>query len=136
MSDALTDAQRADLESIADLLIPAAVGMPAASEIATTGKWLDRVLAADPGRLEPLRELGRRGPDDLFDTDPATFELAADAIIAAYFMHPRVRRLIGYPGQKPTLVAPDEAEHYLPLDALERVRARGPIYVPTPPADV
>lgn len=130
--DPLSAAERAALAAITDQLIPAAAPMPAASEVGTTGKWLDRVLDADPARVVMLRALLAAGPDELFATDPEAFEAAADALIAAYYMHPRVRRLIGYPGQKATPVAPDEADFYLPVDLLDRVRARGSIHVSTP----
>jgi hypothetical protein len=134
VSEPLSADERTTLAAIADQLIPAGANMPAASEVDATGKWLDRVLVADPARVMALRTLVIVGPEELFATEPDTFEAAADALIAAYYMHPRVRRLIGYPGQKPAPAAPDEAEYYLPVDLLDRVSERGPIYRPVPDA--
>ncbi len=131
----LSDATRQRLAVIAEALIPGA------GEIDATGRWLDRVLAADPDRLPALQALAARPEPDgwaaaagLFADDPTTFEYAADGLIAAYHMHPGVRRRLGYPGQKATPSLEGEAEHYLPHDALDQVRSRGSIYVPTPDA--
>ena len=130
---ALADPLRTRLATIAEVLIPGA------AEIDATGRWLDRILVADPNRLVALEALAARPEADpwaaaagLFADDPATFEYAADGLIAAYHMHPGVRRRLGYPGQKATPILEGEAEHYLPADALDLVRSRGPIFVPTP----
>jgi hypothetical protein len=131
----LADPIRARLAVIAEALIPGA------GETDTTGRWLDRVLAADPDRLPALEALAARPEPDgwaaaaaLYRADAVTFEYAVDGLVAAYHMHPGVRRRLGYPGQKATPSLEGEAEHYLPDGALDHVRARGPIYVPTPDA--
>ena len=64
--------------------------------------------------------------------DPGTFERAAFAVLSAYYLHPGVRRRMGYPGQGAQPILEGEPEHYLRDDILAPVRARGPVYVPTP----
>ena len=132
----IDDATRAGIARAADLIAPAADDLPSASAIDTCGKWLDRILVADPSLVGPVTTLAGcsdwAGIEELRAADPETFEAGAWAVLAAYYLHPRVRRRMGYPGQGPSPILDGEAEEYLPLDLLERVRARGPIYVETP----
>lgn len=136
----MTPEQRTALVALADVLLPAADGMPAASDVNVQGKWIDRALGARPD-LEPelLRVLdgaGELGPkavlDRLRSQDPGAYEALVLLVTGAYYMHPKVRKLIGYPGQKPSPEYPDEAEYYLRDGLLEPVLARGSIYRPTP----
>ena len=124
---------RERLGALADVLVPAAAGMPSATEVSVPREGLDRVLAARPD-LEPVlarvlavagepRQVLRR----LQETDEEGFSALTLAVTGAYYTDPEVRRLIGYPGQqyRPDLVTLasdwDEA-------ALARVVARGAIY--------
>ena len=142
MPDTLTDSERGRLAAIAAVLFPPSDAMPGAADTRATGKWLDRVLAADPLRAASLRLLAGRTEVDpwqaaegLFRDDPDAFEDASDTLVMAYYMHPGVRRRIGYPGQKGQgPIAPDEAEHYLSDELIAPMRARAPLYVPTPDA--
>jgi hypothetical protein len=136
------DARRREtLAALADVLIPAAEGMPAASEVDVAGKWLDRVAAARPDILpelarvldeaagkNPVTEIRRLQEDP--DSGFGTLALAATG---GYYMNPKIRRLIGYPGQKQSPPYPDEAEYYLRDGLLDPVVARGPTFRPTPP---
>jgi hypothetical protein len=130
------DDTRARLTVIADLLVPAGDGMPGAADIDVTGKWLDRVTAADPSLVAPLVALGACASwedlEALHERDPETFERAAFALVSAYYLHPGVRRRMGYPGQGPSPILSDETEWYLRDGLLDAVRDRGPVYVPTP----
>jgi hypothetical protein len=136
--DALDAATRERLVAVADLLVPAADGMPSASEVDVVGRWLDRVLDADPSLIEPVAALADCATWDALEAraeiDPATFELGAFAIVAAYYLHPGVRRRMGYTGQGPSPILEGEADWYLRDDILAPVRARGPVFVPTPDA--
>ena len=142
MPEPLTDTERARLAAIAAVLFPASATMPGADDTGATGKWLDRVLAADPERVAALRILAERTEADpwdaaegLFRDGPGAFEDASDSLVIAYYMHPGVRKRIGYPGQKGKgPIAPDEAEHYLSDELIAPMRARAPLYVPTPDA--
>jgi len=129
------------LAALADVLLPPADGVPAASEVDVHGKWIDRALRARPD-LEPelLRVLDGGGEGEspeawlarLRSEDAAASETLVLLVTGAYYMHPKVRKLIGYPGQKPTPEYPDEAEYYLRDGLLDPVVARGSIYRPTP----
>jgi hypothetical protein len=127
---------RARLAVLADLLVPAGEGMPGAADVDTTGKWLDRVTAADPSLVAPLVDLARCSSwedlEALHARHPGTFERAAFALVSAYYLHPGVRRRMGYPGQGPSPILADEPEWYLRDGLLDPVRDRGPVYVPTP----
>jgi hypothetical protein len=125
---------RERLGALADVLVPAATGMPSATEAGVHREGLDRVLAARPD-LEPVlaRVLADAAgePGDVLRrlqaSDETGFAALTLAVTGAYYTDPAVRRLIGYPGQQyqPELVtrAPDWDEA-----ALARVVARGAIY--------
>lgn len=135
------DHARSVFASIADVLIPAAEGMPAASEAGVASLMLDAVLAARPDLAEPLERLVARadGRDPagfvatLQADDVASFGLLAEIVPNAYFMNPAVRQLLGYPGQlglEPDLSWPPDW-----LNLLEPVIARGPIYRVAPASE-
>jgi len=132
--------RRAVLERLADVLIPAAEGMPAASEEGVAGEWLDRVLQARPDvRLPLLRVLDdiRARAEEPVDAirrlqqeDAAGFNTLMLVVSGGYYMNPVVRALLGYPGQIPWPASPFERPTYIVL--LEKVIQRGSIYRPTP----
>ncbi|MCC6223505.1 MAG: hypothetical protein IT201_08450 [Thermoleophilia bacterium] len=136
----LTSSQRSALSVLADVLVPAHDGLPAASEADAGGKWLARVLAARPdleaelvrvlagaaGR-EPAAELRR-----LEREDRTGFETLALVVTSSYFLSPKVRRRIGYPGQVASPPYPDESDYHLRDGLLDPVLERGSIYRPTP----
>jgi choline dehydrogenase-like flavoprotein len=102
------------LAALADALIPAGGGMPSASEADTTGKWIDRALAARPDLAPSFeRALEADGVDQLQRDDPETFAALAELVSGAYYMNVKVRKRIGYPGQKSNPPFPDEADFYL-----------------------
>jgi hypothetical protein len=124
---------------LADELIPAGNGMPAASEAGVPNQWLDAVLAARPDLLDGLRAVLQKSLDwpaaaaavaYLRSDDPEAFGVLAEITAAAYFMNPAVQRAIGYAGQGPRPI--DPRPDYLDDDLLEPVIRRGPIYRPTP----
>ncbi|MGH2693379.1 MAG: hypothetical protein ACRDJJ_01055 [Actinomycetota bacterium] len=126
--------------ALADAIIPGTETDPAPSALGLEGKWLDRVLTARPD-LEPLvvRAIGassKARPEQavamLRASAPDEFRALRLAVIAAYYLHPKVRRAIGYPGQKSNPAFPDEAEYYLDGDILAPVVARSPLYRDTP----
>jgi hypothetical protein len=131
---------RATLAALADVLIPAADGMPAASEAGAAREWLDEVLRVRGDLEAPLQGLleRARGVDPpaeverLEREEPEAFEALATAVAGAYFLNPEVRRLIGYPGQEPRPIEPEEPPDYEQDDLLASVVERGPIFRPTP----
>jgi choline dehydrogenase-like flavoprotein len=106
---------------LADALIPAANGMPSAGELDLGGRWLDRALAARPDLESPLTRVlaAAEGPEAdaevrrLHEEDSEGFSALATLAAGAYTMHAKVRKRLGYPGQKANPPLPDEAEYYL-----------------------
>jgi len=127
---------RRRLSAIADDLIPAAEGMPAASEVDVAGKQLDLVLRWVPDLLPHLlRAVSWSEPPvsgiewvrRLQVEDPDAERALTVAVAGAYYTHPEVRRLLGYPGQlaKPVFIGYPE---YATEGLLDAVLERGPIY--------
>jgi hypothetical protein len=137
MMSTLNVQQRTTLAALADTLIPATETMPAASEVQVHGKWIDNALAARPDLLEPLRTLldqaaGVTPADAIakFSTGtPEAFEHVLLLITCSYYMNPKVRKRLRYPGQKASPPYPDEADYYLRDSLIAPVIERGPIYV-------
>jgi hypothetical protein len=136
----MSPAERATLAGLADVLVPAAGGMPSASEVGVHERRLDRVLASRADLEEPLATIARaaagRVPDAevrrLHAEDEEGFGLLLTVVTAAYYGSPKVKRLIGYPGQRPHQVFPDQAEHDLRDGILDPVVARGPVWRTAP----
>jgi choline dehydrogenase-like flavoprotein len=102
------------LSALADALVPAADGMPSASEADATGKWVERALAARPDLVPAFeRALATADVQRLAEEDPDAFAALADIVAGAYYMNVKVRKRIGYPGQKSSPPFPDEADYYL-----------------------
>lgn len=132
----MTPMARATLAGLADVLVPATGGMPSASEIGVHERWVDRVIAARPdlaGRLEALLAAAA-GCDPgaevarLQAEEDDRFRLLLLVVTNAYYLSPKVRRLIGYPGQRAVEVFADQAEHDLRDGILDPVIARGPVW--------
>jgi hypothetical protein len=125
--------QRTTLAALADVLIPGEADMPSASEAAAHEKWLDRTLQARPDLeadlLRVVTEAADRDPAAevrrLNEHEPELFRVLALAVSGAYYMNLKVRKRIGYPGQKSNPPFPDEADYYLEGGLLDPVLARG-----------
>lgn len=134
----LTREERRLYGLLADLLIPAAEGMPSASAADVPGEWLQHALRARPDLAAGLRralEVARdcepaEALDRLADDDALAFEALGTLTAGGYLMNPDVRALIGYPGQTERPLS-DDIETY--IDLLKRVVERGPIYRESPP---
>jgi choline dehydrogenase-like flavoprotein len=102
------------LPPLADALIPTADGMPSASEADATGKWVKRALAARPDLAAAFeRALAAADVESLQKDDSEAFAALAEIVSGAYYMNVKVRKRIGYPGQKSNPPFPDEADYYL-----------------------
>ena len=148
MTTILNAADRATFAAIADQLIPAVEGMPSASQVGIQDAPLDHVLDLRPELGADLRRGLRAcvGVDPasaverLNQADPAALGAIGLVASAAYYMQPRVRELLGYPGQVSRPAEPAEEHDYLKGgpkegqgdDLLQVVIDRGPIYRPTP----
>lgn len=136
----VNDEDRAAFAKIADVLIPEAEGMPAASAVGVPSHLLDLVLAVRADMLEPLLRALRSTRDldgdlavrQLHTTDPEAFEAVSLAASGGYYMSPTVRELINYPGQESRPFDPDKTTEYLEDGLLQPVIDRGSIYRPTP----
>ena len=136
----LDETERGTLAPLADLLIPARAPMPVASDADARGEWLDLALRSRPDLVAHVREvLGRAAGREpgaelrrLQTEEPKSYVALATIVAGAYYMAPEVRALVGYPGQKPTLPADDQADRDIAGGVLDPVTARGPIYRPTP----
>ncbi|MGO9007659.1 MAG: hypothetical protein ACLQB4_18125 [Beijerinckiaceae bacterium] len=132
----LNPKDRETIDAIGDAIIPTAEGMPSASEAGATGVHLDRVLSLRPDLRESVLHAARsvanvareNAAKALLATDPDVFTVVGEAIAAAYYMSPEVRRLIGYPGQERREIPEDDDLSQHAKDMLRRVVERGPIY--------
>ena len=124
------------LRPLADALIPAGDGMPAASAVGVADAQLDLVLSACP---DLNRHLGRAlaltagmAPAEvlaaLAELDPTAHGALLEAVAGGYYAHPQVRELLGYAGQRPVPLRPEDYPEYLAQGLLERVVERGPVY--------
>lgn len=130
--------ERSLLAALADVLIPAGNGFPAASSADVAGDGLDRVLQYRPDFASGLKRLlatADRQPAAEFVAglnagDPASFGLLAELVAGAYFLNADVRSRLNYHGQEPRPI--DPRPDYLDNGLLQSVLDRGPIYRPTP----
>jgi hypothetical protein len=105
---ALDPRLRQRLALLSDLIAPRHGRMPAASEVDVAGSGMDAVLDARPDLLVPLTTALAQCPDAvaadhlerLAQADPAALAVLLQVVAGAYYMHPRVRGLIGYEGQQ------------------------------------
>jgi hypothetical protein len=134
----LTDQERAVLADLADVLIPAGAGMPAASEAGVAGQWLDAVLAARPDLVDPLRAIlasaaGEPAPDAIERLGQSgAFAVLAEVVPNAYYMNPAIRERIGYPLQQAVPIEPGADDDPEAQALIASVKGRGTIYRPTP----
>ena len=136
----LNDTQRERLAALADVLMPAGAGLPAASEVDIHLQWIDLALDVVP-MMAPAVHLALEIPGEPADAleqlrqqHPEVFMAFTFILSGAYFMHPRVRLELGYQGLavEPNPPLEGEAEYYLEGGLLELVLARGPIYRKVP----
>lgn len=122
---------RSVLTALAEWLIPADRGLPAGVD----DRHVDRALRVRPD-LVPLVEravavCAGRPPEvavpALAAADAPAYQALALLLSAAYFMHPKVRRQIGFTAHAPAPIYPDEAELDLEGGLIDPVTARGPL---------
>ena len=135
----ISDAHRAQLGAIADVLIPAGSGMPSASEAGVAGQYLDEVLTSLPDLRDALDTtlaavdgLGAEEAIAVLRNDPAGWGVLTAVVPGAYFMNPAIREAIGYPGLERRPIDENAEPDYNQDGLLDSVIARGPVYRPTP----
>jgi hypothetical protein len=130
------DSHRDRLRAFADVLIPEAHGMPAASQVGVADGQLDRVLAVRDDLTAPLmRAIAQVDPADhegslerLQRDDAEAHDALLLVIVGGYYIDPDVRRRLGYDGQVPAEVRPEIIPNYVEEGLIEPLLERGPVY--------
>lgn len=141
IADHSTDIDVERLKQLADIMLPAAHGMPSASEVGAVSSHLREVLGWRDDLCQPLVEA-------LTALDPATFTVerlsaflsenenaytALTKVVAAcYYLSPVVRDRIGYPGQVAKTYDPFAYTEWVAEGLLDPVVERGPIWREVP----
>ena len=130
---------RRRLRELADELIPAADGMPAASDVGVADAQLDRILAARPDLVAPLRAAFARPAgaavewlERLAVENPTGYEAVVLAVVGGYYTDRDVRGRRGYRGQEPNPVQPEIIPNYVEEGLLDAVLERGQRYRDVP----
>jgi hypothetical protein len=132
--------QRARFGELADELIPAGSGMPSATQAGAHELGLDAVLRARPD-LGPLLEAALAAVETLpaadavahlRDREPDGWAVLTAVVPGAYFLRPDVNAALGYEGQRALPVDAGDPPDYERDGLLDSVKARGPVYRPTP----
>lgn len=126
------EARRETFRGLADALVPESGDLPAAGAVGVSERWLDRAIGARPdlaARLASvLDEAAGSDPavvlEELERSDPEGLHALTTIVTGAYYLSPKVRKRIGYPGQVANPPFPDEADYYLEDDILAPVLAR------------
>jgi hypothetical protein len=86
----------------------------------------ERALAVD------MKDSPEAALEKLNAGDGQAFSALTTIVIGTYYMNPKVRESIGYPGQEDVTYASKATQSYLLDGSLARVIARGRKYRPTP----
>ncbi|MCV3210798.1 hypothetical protein OHD62_21895 [Mesorhizobium sp. YC-39] len=125
--------------ALADFLIPAHGEMPKFSDVCTYAdveKSLDFRIDLKEGFARAIATDASTGVEAHLEKinkqDGEAFSAITTVVIATYYMNPRVRALIGYPGQENVQYDSKATQIYLTNGSLGHVVARGRKYRPTP----
>ena len=132
---AFDEERRHTLSSVADLLIPAAHGMPSAGDVIGDAR-LRFVLKSRPDLAEPLLaalrpDLGdepARRLESLERDEPEHHAALLQAVVFAYYTDRGVRERLGYPGQLAKELYSWKLPPYIEEGLTAQVLARGPIW--------
>lgn len=129
------------LTALADVMLPAAHGMPAVSDIEAVESYLAQVLGWRNDLLQPLvRAVDVLDPSSftidrlsaLHEEDEDAYVALTTAVAACYYLSPVVRELIGYPGQVAKTYDPFAYTEWVAEGLLDPVVDRGPIWREVP----
>ena len=138
-SSAVVDIAR--LEELADIMLPAAHGMPSASEVGAVSLYIDEVLGWRSDLRQPLAEaLAALDPTTFtvealsafLSEDEAAYAALTTVVAACYYLSPVVRDRIGYPGQVAKTYDPFAYTEWVADGLLDPVVERGPIWREAP----
>lgn len=135
MSAAVDADRMAIFASVADLLIPAAHGMPSAAAVVGEDR-LRFVLDARPDLAEPLEAALRPelGPDPgarlatLERDEPDQRAALLQVIVFGYYTDADVRDRLGYPGQVAKQLYSWKVPDFVEEGLTDKVLARGPVW--------
>lgn len=104
----LTQAQSARFHALSNVILPASGPMPAAGTLDLTGRELALVRKLRPGSEPALLRMLAQCPenvtpgwfDDWAREHPEDCRQVVILVCAAYYLHPEVRRILNYPGQR------------------------------------
>lgn len=138
-NEELTPERRETFRKISGVLIPATPTMPSAAEVGVQSA-VDHLLDLRPDLKKAFfRGLDACAGDDaeavarrVNDDDPLALAAIGLLASAAYYFDPKVKELIGYPGQAPRTYDVTTPPKALTNGQLQRVIDRGPIFRPTP----
>jgi hypothetical protein len=136
----LTAERKETLAALADVLVPATDSWPSATDAGVAEQWAERALAALSKHAEFVIQIldAAAGLDPeavirrLELEDRAGLDALVLVVVGAYYLSPKVRRVLGYSGPRRTPALEEEADFYLEDGLLDPVVARGSIYRPTP----
>ena len=129
------------LTALADVMLPAAHGMPAVSEVEAVESHLAQVLSWRDDLRQPLvRAVDALDPSSftidrltaLHQEDEDAYVALTTAVAACYYLSPVVRELIGYPGQVAKTYDPYAYTEWVAEGLLDPVVERGPIWREAP----
>ncbi|GGU47195.1 hypothetical protein [Nocardioides albus] len=134
-----TDEERATLSVIADLLIPAGQGMPAASQAGVAGDGIDEVGTLRPDLVQAAKmvtgQFADAAPSDLDELRELAkdhFAPLSELLASAYFLRPEVADAIGY-RQRIEIPLDSEATREAEFsDLVAPVLGRGNVWRTTP----
>jgi hypothetical protein len=137
-----TEPERELLASLADVLIPAGMGFPAASEAGVARAGLDQAISFRPDLGPALKSIlafarGRNVQEaiaELPQSAPALWAALTEFVPGAYFLNEQVRIRLKYAGQSGRPI--DPRPDYLDDNLLQAVIDRGAIYRPTPKGEL
>lgn len=130
---ALTILERERLALLADALLPAQGKLPSASGIGVAGALADKVLALRPDAIQPLLSVLSQPLDDALarigeirKKDPAGYRALVLTVAGGYYLHPKARAAVGYPGQMSKPFNPRLFEEVVSEGLLDHVVERDP----------
>lgn len=136
-----TDIDFDRLTALADVMLPAAHGMPSVSDVKAVESYLAQVLSWRDDLRQPLvRAVNALDPTSfsvdrlvaLHADDEGAYVALTTAVAACYYLCPAVRELIGYPGQVAKTYDPYAYTEWVADGLLDPVVERGPIWREVP----
>ncbi len=139
----ITPALRKAFRNLADIMIPGTDTMPRGSDVTLHEDVLDRIMELRPdleeGFVRGMTAIAgmsaAEGKEHLKQNDKTAYYDIGLIAASGYYMDPRVREAIGYPGQVSNPKKPAPVPEYIANGMLKRVIDRGSIYRPTPDTD-